>query len=415
MINPFSEAKKQVELALGFTNFEESFLDLLCTPANFLEEEIEITGEKNSKMKFKAFRSQHNNALGPFKGGIRFHEGVNEDEVKALAMLMTWKTAVMGLPYGGAKGGVQVASESLSRIEIERLARAYVKAFASSFGPDKDIPAPDLNTDSEIMAWMLDEYEKIVGVSCPAAFTGKPIELGGSEGKEEATGQGGAYILELLAEKYNLTPSETTIAIQGFGNVGFWFAKCAHELGFKIVALSDSKGGIYNKASLDPESVLRVKKETGSVSEYHDGERINNKQILELDIDVLVPAALGSALTNNNADSVKASYIIELSNAPITASADNILNDKGVLVVPDIVANGGGVTVSYLEWIQNRTGEHWELSEVNRKLKTQIARSYSAVVGVADAKSLSLRMAAYTVAIERVLTAMSSRGRIPNH
>ncbi|MCA9374707.1 Glu/Leu/Phe/Val dehydrogenase, partial [Candidatus Dojkabacteria bacterium] len=403
---------KQVKSALRLMGLEEDLLEALTRPANFLEKEIEIALDSGEKKKFKAFRSQHNNALGPFKGGIRFHEEVTEDEVKALGMWMTWKTSVMGLPYGGAKGGVKVEAKELSEQELKRLSKAYVRAFSEDIGQDTDIPAPDVNTNSLVMGWMLDEYEKIKGCSCPATFTGKPIELGGSEGREQATGQGGAYLLEAIASKYNLTPSETTIAVQGFGNVGHWFAKRAHEIGFKIVAVSDSKGGIYLDSSLDPDKVLASKKQSGSVSDYPVGDKINNKQILELNVDILVPAALDGVITGNNADSIKAKYVIELANGPITTAADDIFNDKAIIVLPDIVANGGGVSVSYLEWIQNRTGEHWDLAEVNQKLKDYIMLAYNSISETSESKSLSLRVAAYQVAIQRVVNAMKMRGRL---
>jgi glutamate dehydrogenase/leucine dehydrogenase len=364
---------------------------------------------------FKGFRSQHNNARGPYKGGIRFHPAVTKDEVMALSCWMTWKCAVADLPYGGAKGGVVVGPAKLSKKELERLSRAYARAIAPIIGPKIDIPAPDVNTDAQIMAWMLKEYLKTQKSKCKtktqnskllAAFTGKPIRLGGSLGREQATGRGGVYILQALIKQLRVASCELRVAVQGFGNVGYWFAQLADDEGFKIIALSDSKGAIFSEAGFDPTKVMAWKNRTGSVVNFPNSRPITNNQLLLTDCDILVPAALENVITSNNAAKIKARIILELANGPTTPEADEILVKKNIILIPDILANSGGVTVSYFEWRQNLSGEKWSEDKVNRKLKLKMVRAFRAVWETMQQKKLDGRTAAYVLAVDRVVKAM---------
>lgn len=399
------------------------YLARLQKPQNIVKGEVEIAMDDGSKKKFQVFRSQHNNALGPYKGGIRFHPQVSESEVKALSLWMSLKTSVAGLPFGGSKGGIVVEPRGLSAGELERLSRAYMRFIAPHIGIDKDIPAPDVNTNSQIMAWMLDEYEKAVGRHEPGVLTGKPLEVGGSEGRTKATGYGGVLALQFLLEKIKDTldkpKSQVTIAVQGFGNVGYYFAKIASDAGFRVVAVSDSKGGVYVEEGLDPAATLACKEEkgriancycVGGVCELNKGREISNEELLELDVDVLVPAALENVLHKVNAAKVKAKVVVEMANGPLTSEADEILIKKGILVVPDIFANAGGVSVSYLEWVQNRMGYYWPEDEVDAKLEALMEKAFEAIWRKyqelkANEDTTSLRKAAYILAVERILAA----------
>ena len=364
----------------------------------------------NGKL-YKGFRIQHNGALGPYKGGIRFHPGVNREEVQALATLMSIKCAVAGLPYGGGKGGVIVNPKDLSEKELETLSREYVKRITPIIGSDVDAPAPDVNTNPKIMAWMVDEYEKNVKTKkqidfIRSTFTGKPIEIGGTLGRIEATGRGGVMILKALIEKLKLqTPnskrfefSALNVAIQGFGNVGYYFAKLASEEGFKIVAVSDSKGGVYIKDGLNVESTLKCKKEKGSIAGCY-GRTITNEQLLELPVDILVPAALENVINEKNMKKIEAKIIIEMANGPITEEAYNFLADKGVIIVPDVLANSGGVIVSYLEWVQGRQSKWWSEEEVNRKLEKMMKAAFEPIW----LKGPDLKSAAFDMAIRKIV------------
>ncbi len=350
------------------------------------------------------YRVQHNNVRGPYKGGIRFSPMVTLDEVMSLAFWMSLKTAVADIPYGGAKGGVVVDTKKLDEQELEAVSRGYIRAIFDVIGPQKDIPAPDMYTTEQVMEWMVDEYSKIKKEFTPAVITGKPIKIGGSQGRKEATGLGGFYILEQLVRDYDL--KDPTIAVQGFGNVGYHFAKFAHEQGFKIVAVSDSQGGVYNKDGLDIEYLYETKQETGSVinaTRYHP---ITNKELLELDVDILVPAALEGVINKENAKDIKSRFIIELANGPLTKEADTILDEHNVIVVPDILANSGGVIVSYFEWLQNIRSEVWSKDTVFEKLKLKITRSYQDVKKTADKYKVSLRKASYILAVKRIADIM---------
>lgn len=419
MDNPWVQARSQLDAVVEMLDISDDIYQRLVTPRVYAGE-IEV-----GNVRYPAFRSQHNDARGPYKGGIRFHPQVSEDEVKALSMWMSWKTAVVDIPYGGAKGGVAVDPKGLGVGELEELSRSYVRFVHKYIGEKVDVPAPDVNTNSTIMAWMLDEYEKLSGHHAPGTFTGKPIVLGGSQGREEATGLGGFIVLEKLAEKLGLRKQETTIAIQGFGNVGYWFAYFANRAGYKIVAVSDSKGGIYVPEGIDPESTLKCKQEKGKLAQCYcvggvcdagGGEEISQEELLALEVDVLVPAALEGVINRDNVQSVRAKTILEMANGPVTHEAGKALTERDVLVVPDILANAGGVSVSYFEWMQNLTFDRWTREVVNDRLKSLMERAFESVWRVyTDDKyrggdGWNMRMAAYTLAVGRVVEAMKLRG-----
>lgn len=425
-MNPYHQATTQIDqlaalLRSDSTNLESlnRLIEKLKVPQEMHESVLSITMDDGSTKSFPAFRSQHNNARGPYKGGIRFHEGVTKDEVMALSIWMTWKCAVVGIPYGGAKGGITVNPRDLSSAVLERLSREYVRFLGDAVGPWTDIPAPDVNTNGQIMAWMVDEWEKLqraktgqqLQVNPVATFTGKPLELGGSEGRDEATGLGGVYVLEELAEKMNWKDRKSIkIAVQGFGNVGYWFAEHAHLKGYCVVAVSDSKGGIYLPEGLDPAAVQAHKKETGSLAGYSTARNITNQELLHLDVTVAVPAALENVITAENVQQVTAPVVIEMANGPVTPEAETQLVARGCTVVPDILANAGGVSTSYFEWQQNLTGDHWTKDAVLQKLHTLMQEAFGRVWTLAESKQISLRLAAYSVAVQRVLDAMQLRG-----
>lgn len=413
----------------------DAAVEKLKTPDRIIEGELSIKMDNGKIKKFKAFRAQHNNARGPYKGGIRFHQDVSKAEVMALSTWMTWKCSVTGIPYGGGKGGVIVNPRELSVGELERLSRAYARLIADYIGPWSDVPAPDVNTTPQIMAWMVDEYEKIsieradgkLGVALTenplATFTGKPLNLGGSAGREEATGLGGVFVLDQLAEKLGVErPQDLRIAIQGFGNVGYWFAHHAYKRGYQIVAISDSKGAVYMPdKSINPARTLECKKTKGSVTaclctddscDIHHGQTITNEQLLELDVDVLVPAALENVIHAQNASKIKAKAIIEMANGPTTPEADQILHKNGVLVVPDVLANAGGVTTSYFEWVQNLHGYTWSHEEVIGKLKPLMVQAFAQMWEQKEKVGVDGRMATYLGAVKRVVDTMLLRGRV---
>ena len=403
--NPYENAKKQLEKVAKLINLEPHKLEKLLLPDRFVEVSFTVRMDDGSIRTFIGYRSQHNNALGPYKGGLRFSRFVTADEVKALSMWMTWKTAVVNLPFGGGKGGVVVDTKKLSQGELERLSRAFIRSIYEIIGPEKDVPAPDMYTNPTVMGWMVDEYSKLVGKPTPAVITGKRIEDGGSEGRVEATGLGGFYILEELVKAYNLS-QDIKIAVQGFGNVGYYFAKFASEAGFKIVAISDSRGGIYNPEGIDVEKAYKTKQETGSVTNMTDIQKVTNDELLVLDVDVLVPAAVENVITEANANNIKARYIIELANGPTTPEADKILFERGIVVVPDILANAGGVTVSYFEWYQNMHNERWSKEEVFEKLSEKMRPAFAEVKSKAEELNVDMRMGAYAVAVKRVADKM---------
>ena len=412
MENNLSTAKKHLAGAAEFLGLDDQMFKRISEPDHVLQVEVSVKMDEGGAKHFSAYRVQHNDALGPYKGGIRFHPEVNLDEVRALAMWMTWKTSLMQLPFGGAKGGVVVDPKRLSERELEALSRAFVDGFAEHLGPCNDIPAPDVYTNAKVMGWMLDQYEKVVKRHAPAAFTGKPIELGGLRIRDVATGLGGFFVADAAASKLGMKPEKTTVAVQGFGNAGFNVAKFLNEKGYRIVAISDSSGGVFSDKGLCPESVMEHKLESGGVSGYAGKEisEITNGELLELDSDVLVPAALSDQITTGNADGVKARLVVELANGPVTHGAEAVLNEKNVLMVPDILANAGGVTASYFEWAQNNYGYRWSGSDSRVRLREFMERAFGNSASKAEKESLTLREAAYLIAVDRVVRAVEFRG-----
>jgi glutamate dehydrogenase (NADP+) len=394
-------------------------VESLMHPNSTLRVTLPIRMDDGSTRHFTGYRCRYNSTLGPTKGGIRFHPGVSPEEVQALALWMTIKCSVAGLPYGGGKGGVIVDPKDLSPMELERLSRAYVRAVADFIGPHVDIPAPDVYTNARIMGWMLDEYEAIKRVKAPGVITGKPIRLGGSLGRDDATGRGAYLCIRELAKKRDLDPAKTTVAVQGFGNSGFHVARLLQDAGYKIVAISDSKGGIYSPKGFDVASIHEEKQRTRvvravyceqSVCEIVEHDAITNEDLLELDVDILVPAALEGVITEKNAHAVKAKYIVEVANGPILSDADPIIENNGIEVIPDVLANAGGVTVSYFEWVQNQQGYSWTLEEVHSRLEEIMTEAFNRVWDLAEVRAFSLRSAAYAVAIRRIGEAVEAHG-----
>ncbi|NTU73899.1 Glu/Leu/Phe/Val dehydrogenase [Candidatus Roizmanbacteria bacterium] len=416
-------AQKIIKKAAADLKVSAEMTEHLIEPEIAYEFGMTIRMDDGRRKVFKGFRTQHNSALGPYKGGIRFHPNVSHEEVQALATLMSIKCAVAGIPFGGGKGGIIVDPKHLSETELERLSRAFAAKLSLVIGPDRDVPAPDVNTNAKIMSWMVDEYEKIVGHKAPSAFTGKPIARGGSLGRTEATGRGGVIALKVLISKLKELHPETdlqTIAVQGFGNVGYYFAEIAAHSRFSIIALSDSKGGVMKANgkdyhSLDIPLVMKCKQEKGSIAgcycaggvcDLAGGKPITNEELLELPVDILVPSALENVINKDNMERIKAKVIIEMANGPITEEAYEYLSKKGVIIIPDVLANSGGVTVSYLEWVQGRQGYYWSEDEVNHKLEETMTRAFNSVWEVSLKKKIPLKQAAFEVAIQRILDAM---------
>jgi glutamate dehydrogenase (NAD(P)+) len=374
---------------------------LLSTPLREVRVQVAVEMDDGQVQTYIGYRIQHDKARGPMKGGLRFHPEVDTGEVFALASLMTWKTAVVNLPYGGAKGGIAIDPKKLSQGELERITRKFVDEIHDVIGPDKDIPAPDMGTNAQVMAWIMNQYEKYHGFS-PACVTGKPVDLHGAEGREEATGRGVATITRSLANRLKKPIVGTTVALQGFGNVGSFCAKFLHEMGVKVVAVSDAFGGVQNKAGLNIPKLLEFSSTNGKVSGFPESEEISNAELLAMDVDILIPAALGGVLHKGNAGDVRAKSIIEAANGPTTTEADEIFEKRNILVVPDILANAGGVTVSYFEWVQNRQYFKWKLDQVREQLENVMTESFDRVWGVAEEKKVHLRTAAYILGIGRV-------------
>ncbi len=410
----WEETKKFIKQTGEKLGLSQGIIERLIEPEMVYEFTIPLKKDDGSLQVFKAWRSQHNSLRGPYKGGIRFHPEVNEDEVKALSALMTIKCAVVNIPFGGGKGGVRVNPKELSERELELLSRAYSAKIAPFIGQDKDIPAPDVNTNPKIMGWMHEEYEKIKGVKEPSAFTGKPVCKGGSKGRVEATGYGGVVVLEKilnLKSQILKLDGSPTIAIQGFGNVGYHFAKFAAERGFKVVGVSDSKGAVYVEDGLDPEATLKCKNEKGtvagcyckgSVCDVRFGKTISGEELLELPVDILVPAALEGVINESNMKRIKAKVIIEMANGPVTKQAHDYLTKKGVLIIPGILANAGGVVVSYFEWIQGRQGWRWGKEEVLTKLADVMKKAAKEAWELAIEGRVSLKEAAYLLGVRRL-------------
>ncbi len=414
----FEDAKRRLDRALGFFPLSDEVEETLHHPELSLQVSIPVRMDDGSLRLFQGYRVRYNDARGPGKGGIRFHPDVDQDEVTALAFWMTFKCALVNIPFGGAKGGVAVDPRELSHAELERLSRGYIDAIAEFIGPDIDIPAPDVYTNPTIMAWMADEYSLIRRMKTPATITGKPIALGGSLGREDATARGGYYTIQVMAKELGLKPEKTTVAIQGYGNAGYFAAQLLAQDGYKIVALSDSKGGIYRPEGFDPEAVKAHKDAEGKVAgvRLRDGEfeevshdRITNEELLELDVDILVPSALENVITAENAARVKARYIVELANGPIASEASAIMKHR-VFLIPDILANAGGVTVSYFEWVQNRAGFYWTLEEVHKRLQAIMVAEFRELLKVSKEYSTDNRTAGYILALRRLSEAIESQG-----
>ncbi|WP_420824149.1 Glu/Leu/Phe/Val family dehydrogenase [Thermoflavimicrobium daqui] len=410
-INPYEIVQRQIESAAEKLGLERHVVEILKKPMRVISVSFPVKMDDGSIQVFEGYRSQHNDAVGPTKGGIRFHPEVNIDEIKALSMWMTFKCGVVGLPYGGGKGGVICDPRKLSQGELERISRAFIEAISQVIGPEKDIPAPDVYTNSRVMGWMMDQFSRLNRSFSPGVITGKPLIIGGSKGRNEATARGCVYTIVEAMKDLNKPIEGATVAIQGFGNAGRIAADLLTELGCKIVAVSDSKGAIYDPHGLDITVVKRLKDES-TILEYGSSSQIDPSSLLELNVDILVPAALENVITTANADRIQACIIAEAANGPTTPEADQILIEKGVLVIPDILANAGGVTVSYFEWVQNLMNYYWTEEEVNTKLSEIMIQSYHEVSKLAKEYQSDLRTAAYMISLLRVKDAMNARGWI---
>jgi len=411
--NLFATIKQHICTCSGNLMLSPNVEEVLKIPKRELHVSLPVRMDDGHIETFQGFRVQYNYALGPMKGGIRFHPDETIDTIRGLAALMTWKCALYNLPLGGAKGGVICNPKKMSMAELERLSRAYIVAIYEVIGPDRDIPAPDVYTNQQVMAWMMDEYAKIAGRASFGSITGKPLPLGGSEGRQEATALGGWYAVHEAAEKLELTIPGARGAVQGFGNVGYNAAKLGSEtFGVRIVAVSDSKGGIYSEDGLDIPAVAEHKGKTGSVVGFPGAVMVSNDELLEKDVDILIPAALENAITIKNASRIKAKIVAEFANGPTSLEADPILFNRGIHVIPDFLCNAGGVIVSYFEMVQNSNLDHWDVDEVNNRLKKKVSDTYQAVFGLAKTNGVDLRQAAYTIAANRVVEAMQLRGWI---
>jgi glutamate dehydrogenase/leucine dehydrogenase len=408
-MNVFQNALAQLEAAASATKADPFTVEMLRRAQRTVQVAFPVRMDDGSTRIFEGYRVQHNDARGPFKGGIRFHPQADMDEVKALAFWMAIKCAAVNVPFGGGKGGVTVDPKVVSKTELERVTRGYVRAIAPVIGPETDVPAPDVGTDGTVMGWFVDEYGKIVGKPSPAVVTGKPIPLGGSAGREAATGQGGLCILDAYVSDAGLDPAKLRVAVQGFGNVGYHFARLAQERGYRIVAVSDSKGGVHVPGGIDPVALAEHKKATGTLSGFPGAADLTNDELLTLDCDVLVPAALENQLTFRNASQVKAKIVLELANGPTAPEADADFAARGVTVLPDVLANSGGVAVSYYEWEQNRRGETWTEDEVLQRLVPLMTDAYDAVRAKAAEHGTTMRLAAFGVAIDRIGAALRDR------
>ena len=409
----WDSALAQLEEAARIMNLDPGVHDVLRTPKRSLTVAIPTRLDDHSVRVFTGYRVHHNTTRGPSKGGIRYHPMVSLDEVKALAMWMTWKCAIAGIPYGGAKGGVVVDPKALSRGELERMTRRYAAEMLPLVGPERDIPAPDLGTDDQIMAWIMDTFSMIVGHSVPGVVTGKPLAVGGSRGRSEATSRGVMYITEATLKHLGAKVDETRVAIQGYGKVGAPAVRLLTELGCIVVAVSDVNGGVYNPRGLSPTGLAAHHEDAGTVVGYDGGEPITNEELLEIVCDVLVPAALEGQITEANAARIKAEVVIEAANGPTTPEADAILEEQGVLVVPDILANTGGVTVSYFEWVQDLQAYFWDEDEVNMKLRKIMEHAYVDVLSIAEERKVPMRLAATILGVSRVAEAHLTRGLFP--
>lgn len=415
----FSDASKRLEKALKYVSLSEDVIESLKHPKSSLSVSIPVRMDNGSLKVFQGYRVRYDDTRGPAKGGVRYHPNVSLDEVQSLAFWMTFKCAVLNLPFGGGKGGITVDPKSLSKFELERLTRGYIDAIADFIGPNVDIPAPDVYTNAMIMGWMMDQYSIIRRQITPAVVTGKPLTMGGSVGRDSATANGAFFVIEFILPKFEKLPQETTVAIQGFGNAGGILAELLYEAGYKVVAVSDSQGGIYSKQGLDIPSI-RQHKASGngiktvycksSVCNLEDHEVITNEELLVLDVDVLMPSALENQINEDNVNDIKAKFIFEVANGPTTSTVDQVLQEKGIYVFPDILVNAGGVTVSYFEWVQNRSGLYWRLEEVNRHLKQKMIEETEHIWAISQELAISLRTAGYVHALNRLGEALDAKG-----
>ena len=410
-MSPFEAVTYFFDEAADVVELDDQTRSVLSGTYREIRVQIPLRRDDGSVQTVYGYRVQHNGARGPYKGGVRYHPAANLDEVRALAALMTWKTAIVGIPFGGAKGGIQVDPDELSEAELERMTRRFMSQVSYIVGVNRDIMAPDMNTNAQTMAWMMDAYGQRNGHT-PAVVTGKPVALGGSLGRDAATGRGVVIVLNEAVRDAGKKPDDMTVAIQGFGNVGSWTARLAAEEGYRVVAVSDVRGAIRNDKGLDVETLLGYSRENGTVVDFPESEPVGGDELLELDVDVLIPAALGEVITMDNADRIRAQLIIEAANHPITPAADVALCERGVTIVPDILANAGGVTVSYFEWTQNIQQFQWDEETVNRELNKKMTTAYQQVRDMAEAKATNLRRAGFSLAVQRVAEAAHLRGYV---
>ncbi|WP_404324508.1 Glu/Leu/Phe/Val dehydrogenase [Cytobacillus firmus] len=408
-LNLFTSTQVVIKEALNKLGYGDEMYELLKEPLRMLTVRIPIRMDDGSIKIFTGYRSQHNDAVGPTKGGVRFHPEVNEDEVKALSMWMSLKCGIVDLPYGGGKGGIICDPRSMSMGELERLSRGYVRAISQIVGPTKDIPAPDVYTNSQIMAWMMDEYSRLREYDSPGFITGKPLVLGGSQGREKATAQGVVICIEEAAKKCGISIEGARVAVQGFGNAGSFLAKFMHDAGAKVVAISDAYGALYDPNGLDIDYLLDRRDSFGTVTTLFDNT-LTNEELLELDCDILVPAAVSNQITAANAHNIKASIIVEAANGPTTLEATKILSDREILLVPDVLASSGGVTVSYFEWVQNNQGYYWTEDEVTEKLEKVLVQAFDNVYQTSQQRKVNMRLAAYMVGARKMSEASRFRG-----
>jgi glutamate dehydrogenase (NADP+) len=415
----FADASKRLQAAMKYVSISEDALERLKYPKSSLKVSIPVRMDDGTLKIFQGYRVRYDDTRGPAKGGVRYHPNVSLDEVQSLAFWMTFKCAVLNLPFGGGKGGVTVDPKALSKLELERLTRGYIDAIADFIGPNVDIPAPDVYTNAMVMGWMMDQYSIICRQITPAVVTGKPLTMGGSAGRDGATATGAFFVIESILPKFEQVPQETTVAVQGFGNAGALLAELLAKAGYKVVAVSDSQGGIYAKKGLDIPSIRQYKASGNGVKAVYcqssvcnivEHEILTNQELLALDVDVLIPAALENQINEENVGDIKAKYIFEVANGPTTSAADKILEEKGIHVFPDILVNAGGVTVSYFEWVQNRSGLYWALEEVNQRLKQKIVEEAEHIWSISQELAISLRTAAYVHGLNRLGEALDAKG-----
>lgn len=411
MLNPFEISQRQLDMAAEKLDLDPQIHALLREPLRTLEVNFPVRMDDGIVKTFTGFRVQYNDARGPTKGGLRFHPDETIDTVKALAAWMTWKTAVVDIPYGGGKGGVICNPKELSQAELERVARGYIRAIGRFIGPQKDIPAPDVYTTPQVMGWMMDEYSTIAGYNVPGMITGKPIPLGGSLGRGDATARGTVYCVIEAASELGIELKGATVAVQGYGNAGYYCGTLMEELaGSKVVAITDSRGGVYDEGGIDPKAAKEHKQQNGTVSGFKGCKAITNDQVLELDVDILIPAAIENVITDRNAANIKATIIAEAANGPTTPEADEILFANGKYVIPDFLCNAGGVTVSYFEWVQNISGLYWPIEDVHERLKAKMVKAFYETHNMAKQHSVDNRIGAYMVSVQRVAEAIKLRG-----